>query len=80
MEIARASLILGIVLSRPRSQCDFEIFLHLLKYKLDIMMFCISAMDNARKLKFSSYDHLPSIIWLSLGDFMTYIPRTNIQR
>ena len=30
-------------------------------YNNDIMMLYISAMDQARKLKFSSYVHLPSI-------------------
>ena len=95
---------LGIVQSRSRSWRDFEIFLHLLQYKLsspifqlwqvvikyvcksnnniqdllipsrlndlrtccrhfhvDTMMLYISVRDHARKLKFSSYVHLPSI-------------------
>ena len=34
MKIARTSSTLGIVRSRSRSPCDFEIFLHLPQYKL----------------------------------------------
>ena len=30
-------------------------------FDVDIMMLYISAMDHTRKLKFSSYVHLPSI-------------------
>ena len=31
------------------------------RFNVDIMMLYISAMDHARKFKFSSYVHLPSI-------------------
>ena len=31
------------------------------RFDIDIMMLNISARDHARKLKFSSYVHLPSI-------------------
>ena len=34
MKIAERSLILGIVRSRSRSQCDFEMFLYIQQYKL----------------------------------------------
>ena len=34
MKIIHTSLILGIINTRSRSWCDFEIFLHLQQYKL----------------------------------------------
>ena len=47
---------------------------HKKRFNVDIMMLYISAMDHARKLKFSSYVHLAAIykqnasIWLRLND------------
>ena len=37
------------------------------RFNVDIMMLCFSAMDHARKLKFSSYVHLLSIKNVSIS-------------
>ena len=49
MKIARTGSTLGIVRSRSRSWCDFEIFLHLPQYKLS----SISALAHIRMLLLS---------------------------
>ena len=51
MKIALTSPTLRVVRSKSRSQCDFEIFLHLPQYKLSSSIPGISALAHARNAK-----------------------------